>query len=372
MKISVERGALLSGLSRAARVIEGRNTIPILGNVLLSASGQTLTLRATDLDIEVRQQIDAEVAEYGDTTVPGRMLNDIVRKLPDGCEVALEMGANGRLIVKTGRSRFQLATIPARDYPDLTVGDLPHSFTVPAKDLKGVIDRATIAISTEASRYYLNGIFLHIAGSGNATSLRGVSTDGHRLAQVTLSEGTGAATMPGVILPRKTVAEVSRLLGEFGGEVSVSLSEQKIRFSFDRLTLTSKLIDGTFPDYVRVVPQSPPLQVIAEKADLTKAIDRVMTIASERGRAVKMAVTGRTLTLSTSNVDAGDAVEELEVDAEPDADITIGFNGRYLTDILAQVAGDTVSFGLTDAGSPALIQDVTPSGALFVLMPMRV
>jgi DNA polymerase-3 subunit beta len=181
--------------------------------------------------------------------------------------------------------------------------------------------------------------------------------------------------MPGVILPRKAVGEVTKLLGEMEEPVTVSLSDQKIRFVFGggALTLTSKLIDGTFPDYARVVPTVSPLKVVAEKDDLARAIDRVITVASERGRAVKFAVNGRSLTLSVTSSDTGgEAVEELEVDADTGTEITIGFNGRYMSDILGQIAGDTVSFGLTDAGSPALIQDVTPSGALFVLMPMRV
>lgn len=371
MKLTVERATLLAAITRAARIIEKRNTIPVLGNVLLTAEAGRLTLRATDLDLDLVSGIAADVHGAGSATVPGHMLADIVRKLPDGCQIALEQVADGRMVVKAGRSLFRLSTIPAEDFPNITTGDLAHTFTLPAKDLKGLIDRTTFAISTEETRYYLNGIFLHMA----AEALRGVATDGHRLAQVSLADGTGAAAMPGVIMPRKTVGEVARLLGDMDGPVTVSLSEQKIRFTFGggALTLTSKLIDGTFPDYTRVVPTACPLTVIAEKDDLAAAIDRVMTVASDRGRAVKCALAGRTMTLSATSAETGgEAVEEIEVDTDPGTEVTIGFNGRYLTDILGQVAGDTVRLRLTDAGSPALIEDVASSRALFVLMPMRV
>ncbi len=372
MKLIVERAPLLAALTRAARVIERRSTIPVLGNALLRAEDGALRLRATDLDLDLQDSVPAEVAAAGAATVPGHMLTDIVRKLPEGCQVSLALEGE-RMVVKAGRSRFQLSTLPVEDWPDISTGDLPHGFSVSAKDLKGIIDRAQFAISTEETRYYLNGIFLHVVGDGEGKALRGVATDGHRLAQVTLAPGSGDAAMPGVIVPRKTVVEMTRLLAELPGDVAVALSEAKIRFTLGGLTLTSKLIDGTFPDYNRVVPTANSIEVVADREELVKAVDRVATVASERGRAVKLTLAGRSLTLAVTSLDTGgQAVEELEVEAEAGAAIEIGFNSKYLLEILGHVAGVTVAIHLENAGSPALIKDVTPSGALFVLMPMRV
>ncbi len=372
MKAIVERSALLSCLARAARVIERRSPIAVLGNVLLRAEEGFLRLSATDLDLDLQDTVPADVDMGGTITVPGHMLTDIVRKLPEGCQVSLALDAP-RMIVKAGRSRFQLPTIEATDWPDIVTGDLPYRFAVSAKDLKGIIDRTQFAISSNEERYYLNGIFLHVAGDGDGKALRGVATDGVGLAQATLAPGSGDRAMPGVIVPRKTVLEMTRLLAELPGEVAVALSEAKIRFTLGSLTLTSKLIDGTFPDYARVVPTANSVHLIADREDLVKAIDRVSTVAAEKGRAVKLTLAGRSLTLAVTSLDTGSqAVEELEVEAEAGAAIEIGFNSKYLLEILGHVAGDTVAIHLESAGSPALIKDVTPSGALFVLMPMRV
>jgi DNA polymerase-3 subunit beta len=372
MKVTVERAALLKSLGHVHRVVERRNTIPILANVLVRADKTALSLKATDLDLEVIESIAAEVSPAGSTTVPAHMFYEIVRKLPEGSQVVLESSSDRAVLaVRAGRSRFTLQTLPESDFPDLAAGDMTHKFTLPGTDLKRLIDKTQFAISTEETRYYLNGIYLHVAGSGKTQTLRAVATDGHRLAQTDLPVPAGAAGMPGVIVPRKTVTEVQRLIEDTAAEVTVELSSAKIRFAIGDVVLTSKLIDGTFPDYQRVIPSGNDKELIVDKKDFEAAVDRVSTVSSERGRAVKLSLGGGKLILSVTNPDSGSATEEIEVDYTADP-IDIGFNSRYLLDIAGQLDGEVAVLRLADPGSPTLIEDKDAKGSLYVLMPMRV
>jgi DNA polymerase-3 subunit beta len=372
MKVTLERAELLKSLGHVHRVVERRNTIPILANVLVRAEKAALHLKATDLDLEVVESIPAEVAPAGSTTVPAHMFYEIVRKLPEGSQVVLESSSDRAVLaIRAGRSRFTLQTLPESDFPDLTAGDMTHKFTLAAADLKRLIDKTQFAISTEETRYYLNGIYLHAAGSGKSATLRAVATDGHRLAQTDLPLPAGAAGMPGIIVPRKTVTEVQRLIEDSQAEVAVELSSTKIRFSIGDVVLTSKLIDGTFPDYGRVIPTGNDKELTVDKKDFEAAVDRVSTVSSERGRAVKLSLSSGKLVLSVTNPDSGSATEELEVEYDGDP-LDIGFNSRYLLDIAAQLDGEVAVLRLADPGSPTLIQDKDAKGALYVLMPMRV
>jgi DNA polymerase III subunit beta len=292
--------------------------------------------------------------------------------LPEGAQIVLESsGDRAALAIRAGRSRFTLQTLPESDFPDLAPGDMKHKFTLKGSDLKRLIDKTQFAISTEETRYYLNGIYLHIAGAGQPQTLRAVATDGHRLAQMELPLPDGAAGMPGVIIPRKTVGEVQRLLEDPDAQITVELSPGKIRFTVGAVILTSKLIDGTFPDYARVIPVGNDKELIVDKKEFEAAVDRVSTVSSERGRAVKLSLNSGKLLLSVTNPDSGSATEELEVEYEAEA-IDIGFNSRYLLDIATQIESEAAVLKLADPGSPTLIQDKEPHGALYVLMPMRV
>ncbi len=372
MKITVERAELLKSLGHVHRVVERRNTIPILANVLIRAEKAKLAFKATDLDLEVTETIAAEVGPGGSTTVPAHMFYEIVRKLPEGAQIVLEAsGDRAVLAIRAGKSRFTLQTLPESDFPDLAAGDMTHSFKLSAADLKRLIDKTQFAISTEETRYYLNGIYLHAAGTAKAPTLRAVATDGHRLAQVELPLPEGAAGMPGIIVPRKTVGEVQRLIEDPTGEVSIELSQGKIRFTIGDVVLTSKLIDGTFPDYSRVIPVGNDKELTVDKKEFEQAVDRVATVSSERGRAVKLSLSNGKLMLSVTNPDSGSATEEIEVEYGSDP-LDIGFNSRYLLDIAAQIEGEAAVLKLADPGSPTLIQDRDAKGALYVLMPMRV
>jgi DNA polymerase-3 subunit beta len=372
MKLVIERGELLRALGHVTSVVERRTTIPILSNVLLKASERGLQFKATDLEREVSDEAPADVSQPGAVTVPAHILHDIVRKLPDGAQVEMRRDAEkDRLTLRSGHSRFALQTLAPEDFPDLAAGDFGHSFEIAAKDLKRLIDKTRFAISTEETRYYLNGIYLHIAQGPKAQSLRAVATDGHRLAQAELPAPKGAVGMPGIILPRKTVHELHRLIEDSADTVSVGVSAAKARFQIGTITLTSKLIDGTFPDYNRVIPKANDKKLKVSNAEFINAVDRVSTIASERGRAVKLNINGDKLVLSVNNPEGGSATEEINVDYDS-SPLEIGFNARYLLDIANQLESENAQFQLADPGSPTMVKDEGDDGALYVLMPMRV
>ena len=371
MRLVIERSELLRALGHVTSVVERRTTIPILSNILLKASASQLEFKATDLEREVIEQAPAEVATPGAVTVPAHMLHDIVRKLPDGAEIQmLRDPERDRLALTSGQARFALQALPAEDFPDLAAGEMTHEFTIAALDLKRLLDKTRFAISTEETRYYLNGIYLHPADNTEPT-LRAVATDGHRLAQIELPRPGGADGMPGVIIPRKTVHELYRLLEASDAEVRVGVSTSKVRFEIGTVTVTSKLIDGTFPDYARVIPQNNDKVLTVSNTQFVGAVDRVSTIASERGRAVKLNLADDKMVLSVNNPEGGSATEELGVSYTA-APLEIGFNARYLLDIASQLESDTAVFKLADPGSPTLVRDGDDESALYVLMPMRV
>jgi DNA polymerase-3 subunit beta len=372
MKLVIDRGELLRGLGHVTSVVERRTTIPILSNVLLRASDRGLQFRATDLEREVVEETRADVSQAGAATVPAHMLYDIARKLPDGAQVEMRRdNEKERLVLASGHSRFTLQTLAPEDFPDLSLGELSHRFEIGASDLKRLIEKTRFAISTEETRYYLTGIYLHPASQGGQPTLRAVATDGHRLAQAELMLPAGAEGMPGIILPRKTVQELHHLIESSETTVGVGVSASKARFEIGTVTLTTKLIDGTFPDYARVIPKANEKVLKVRNGEFVAAVDRVSTIASERGRAIKLNLDDGTLVLSVNNPEGGSATEELAADysAEP---LEIGFNAKYLLDIASQIESEAAEFLLADAGSPTVVKDQSDAGSLYVLMPMRV
>jgi DNA polymerase III subunit beta len=370
MKATIERATLLKGLGHVHSVVERRNTIPILSNVLIEAEEEGgLRLMATDLDLQINETVEANVTEPGATTVPAHTLFEIVRKLPEGSQVEL-IAAEGRMQVNAGRARFTLSTLPRDDFPIIAEGELPTRFELPAATLRQIIDKTRFAISTEETRYYLNGIYVHVSDDAQPV-LKAAATDGHRLARVTVPRPEGAQGMPGVIIPRKCVGELRKLLDEVDGTVQVSLSDAKIRFGLGNAVLTSKLIDGTFPDYSRVIPTANDKLLKIDPRGFEEGVDRVSTIASERTRAVKMALDRDRVTLSVTSPENGTAAEDVPADYGSE-NFEIGFNARYLLDILGQIEGDTVEVHLADAAAPTLLRENDKAPALYVLMPMRV
>ncbi|OYU68820.1 MAG: DNA polymerase III subunit beta [Alphaproteobacteria bacterium PA2] len=372
MKLTIERAALLKALGHVQSAVERRNTIPILSNVLLSADRDRLSFSATDLDMEIIDEALAQVDQPGQITAPAHTLYEIVRKLPEGSDVSLSFtGEDPRLTVAAGRSRFNLPVLPAGDFPVMSSDGLSGRIGVDVGDLIRLIDKTKFAISTEETRYYLNGLYLHTVVEGGVAKLRAVATDGHRLALAEMLAPEGSAGSPGVIVPRKTINEARRLLEDAGESLDLALSPQKVRFEFGGAALTSKVIDGNFPDYVRVIPRDNDKVMMVDNKLFAQAVDRVATISAEKSRSVRMAIEPGRVILTVRNMEAGQAVEEIEVDYAGDS-FELSFNARYLLDVTDQITADQAEFRFGGPNDPALVLDPTDPDVRYVLMPLRV
>jgi DNA polymerase-3 subunit beta len=372
MKVTVERSALLKAMSRAQSIVERRTTIPILANVLIHCSEGTISLRTTDLDIEVVDKVVAVIEQEGNTTVGAHTLYEIVRKLPDGSSIQLSAdNLSSRLEVVTGRSRFSLATLPQDDFPVMASAEYDCNFKIPSQVLRRLFDKAKFAMSTEETRYYLNGVYFHVAEVDNKKVLRSVATDGHRLAQIDEKLPENSSEMHGVIIPRKTVGELRMLLESDDNQIAVSVSETKVRFATSFMTLTSKVIDGSFPDYTRVIPAGNNKKLEVDALQFSQSVDRVSTISSERARAVKLTLSEDKLILSVNSPESGAADEELPV-AYNDETLEIGFNAKYLQEISAQVDKENAIFFFNSPSDPVLMREGNDDSAIYVVMPMRV
>jgi len=375
MKAIIESATLYRCLSNVQPVVERRNTIPILSNILIDArDAGMLKVVATDLDLQVVENMPvASVETRGATTVSAHLLHDIVSKLPKGSQVSLET-IDDRMEIRAGRSRFKLPTLPYDDFPNIVEGDLTTSFELPAKVLAQLIDHTSFAISKEETRYYLNGIFLHVADDDTPV-LKAAATDGHLLARFVIARPDGADGMPDVIVPDKAVTELRKLLQDsMDGSVQIDLSASKVRFMLGGeggVVLTCKLIDGTFPDYSRVIPTGNDKILKVDPKSFFEGVDRVATVATEKTRAVKVSLEADKVTLSVISPDSGTASEELAADYSSEA-MAIGFNVKYLKDILSHINGNIVELHMADPGAPTLIRKDGRTSDLYVLMPLRV
>ncbi|MGI8840367.1 MAG: DNA polymerase III subunit beta [Caulobacteraceae bacterium] len=377
MKLTIERAALLKALGHVQNVVERRNTIPILSNVLLATRDGALAFSATDLDMEITDEAEAQIESSGQVTAPAHTLYEIVRKLPEGADVSLSFtGEDPRLQVQAGRYRVNLPVLPAGDFPVMSSDGLSAPVEIVTADLMRLIDKTRFAISTEETRYYLTGIYLHTVVEEGRSLLRAVATDGHRLALADMPAPEGSAGTPGVIVPRKTIQEARRLMDDAGETVTLRISQQKVRFDFGRAALTSKVIDGSFPDYTRVIPRENHRAMGVDNALFAAAVDRVATISSEKSRSVKLAAEAGKVVLTVRNMETGQAVEELEIDYDGEP-FEIGFNARYLMDVTAQIGGESADFRFADRAAsaamldPVLVLDPTDAGVQYVLMPLR-
>jgi DNA polymerase-3 subunit beta len=376
MKFAIERAALLKSLAHVQSIVEVRTTIPILANVKLEAVAAQVAMAATDMDLVASDRADAEVETPGASTVPAKTFYDIVRKLPEGSRVSVALdptqnNGGNEITVTAGRSTFTLPCLPAADFPELGEEALEHRFAMPVADLRKVVDKTRFAISTEETRYYLNGIFLHAVHQGGADVLRGVATDGHRLARVEIPLPKGAESIPAVIVPRKAVSEIRKLIDAEDADIEIGVGPGRIRFGVGSAVLLSRLIDGTFPDYERVIPTRNDKVLVVATKPFHEAVDRVATISTEKSRAVKLAVSANKLVVSAISPDAARAVEDLDAGYTAEA-VEIGFNARYILDMTAQIEGDEVELDIADAASPTLVRDPGDPATLYVLMPMRV
>ncbi len=372
IKLTIERAILLKALGHIHSVVERRGTIPILSNVKLEAEAGLLKLTATDMDIAVMEQVPTQIEMEGATTVSAHTFYDIVRKLPDGAQIEIAGNDdNTQVKIKSGTSKFSLSCLPVDDFPIMSEEDLAHHFTISAAECKALVDKTRFAISTEETRYYLNGVYLHATEDDGTGVLRAVATDGHRLARIQIGLPDGAQEIPGIIIPRKTIGELIKLIEESEDSIQISLSDTKIKFVCGNAVLVSKLIDGNFPDYDRVIPTENDKIMEVDGKVFAQAVDRVSVISSEKSRGIKLALDTGKLTLSASAAEQGSASETLEVTYSADP-VDIGFNSRYLLDMMAQVESGMAQFVFADSSSPTLVRDPSDVGALYVIMPMRV
>ena len=371
MHLKIDRATLLSLLGHAQNVVERRTTIPILSNIRLDAADANLSLLATDLELMLHEAAAAEVLRAGSTTLPAHTLFDVVRKLPDGVTVELHKDPDqSEAVLRAGRSNFSLPTLPATDFPAMSSEAFERSFQIQGEELARLIDKARFAMSTEEARYYLNGLHFHTHHEGATSVLRAVATDGHRLAKIEASMPEGAEGLAPIIVPRKTVGEIRKLI-EGAETVAVSLSSTRIQVRVGSATLISRLIDGTFPDYERVIPSANDKHLSVDTKAFASAVDRVVTVATEKTRAVKLALQPGQMTVTAVSAEAGRGQEEVDVDYT-DAPLEIGFNARYVLDMLAQITADTVHLEIASAAAPTLVRDPSDGNATYVLMPMRV
>ncbi len=375
MEIKVNSSDLLKALNHIHGIVEVRHTLPILSNIVLSAGNDELSLSSTNLDIFCSDKIDTEIVTSGEISVPAITFFEIVKRLPSGSDVILSMAdEDTELVLKCGRSKFNLSTLKTEDFPILSDKDLSTNFVISADELSRMIDKTKFAISNEETRYYLNGIFFHKAESNSIKFLRAVATDGHRLAQYDIPLPQGADEITGIIIPKKTVFELRKVLDDADGDVSVSLNENKIKFSFNNLKIISKVIDGTFPDYTKVIPQNNDKKFKTNNSELKNAIDRVSAVAineETKSKAIKLTIENNKLNLSVESQSKGSAKEEIDISYNNEK-VDIGFNSRYLLDICNEVDGDEIDVNLLDSISPAIILDKTDENLFFVLMPMRI
>jgi len=376
MHLNIQKSILFKALNHIQGVVEKRNTIPILSNVLLTATNQKLSLTATDLDIEIVEIVEAEILKEGAITVPAHTLYEIVRKLPDTTHINLEHDeTNDRINVIAHKSNFTLPCLPRDDFPLMTTTDDGTDFTMSTADLRLILDKNKISIAQEDTRYYLGGIYFHhVPETENASGVGqicGVATDGHRLSKVALIAPQNTTDMPDVIIPRKTVHELIKLLDDVQSDVEINVTETKIRFFSNTIQLTSKLIDGNFPKYQAVIPKDNNILIKINTKEFINAIDRVATVSMDKVKIVKFQITAGKIILNVESPELGSAIEEIDVDYDGDT-LNLGFNARYMLDILAQIDTAHCFLKLGKSDTPLMITDDDSDMALFILMPMRV
>jgi DNA polymerase-3 subunit beta len=375
MDFRVNSSDLLKALSHIHGIVEVRHTLPILSNIIITANDNLLSLSSTNLDIFCSDSLEAQVSQNGSTSVSASTFYEIVKRLPSGSEIHASLSEeDSTLIIKCGRSKFNLTTISPDDFPKISHDDLNINFVLSVTELKRMIDKTKFAISNEETRYYLNGVFLHQTQKNSIDILRAVATDGHRLAQYDIPLPQGAKDINGVIIPKKMIQELRRVLDDATGDISIELNENKIKFSFNRMQIISKVIDGTFPDYTKVIPQSNDKAITTDNTELKKAIDRVSAVAineETKSKAIKLVINTNKISLSVDSTSRGSAIEEIDLDYDKEK-VEIGFNSRYLIDICNEIDGEKINLKFLDSTSPAIILDETDENLFFVLMPMRI
>jgi len=365
MKISAQRETLLKPLQIVSSVVERRQTSPILANALLSVTGKQLTLTGTDLEVEMVATTEVECDEDGDITLPARKLLDLCRTLPEAAKLEINIDKD-RATIRSGRSRFTLATLPAVEYPNIEPIEAPVSFKISQQQLKQLIENTQFAMAQQDVRYYLNGLMLETGPQGITT----VATDGHRLAYSHAAVETGLAESRQIIIPRKGVVELHRLLEVDDVLVEIQIGKNHVRLLLPSVTFTSKLIDGKFPDYQQVIPANPTRKVVAVRDNLHQVFNRIAVLSNEKFRGMRLQLQPNLLRASVHNPEQEEAEEEIEVNYDGD-EFEIGFNIGYFMDALSVIRSNEVSISFTDSNHSCLVQGLQDDQSRYVIMPMR-
>ena len=371
MKISIEKNLIYKALSHVQSIVEKKNTIPILSNILLEATDSSIILSATDMDISITETIHCSVIEKGSVTVPAHTLYDIVRKIPDGSEIEFIVNDGKKFSIRSGKSKFSLSCLPKKDFPLIEIDKLDCEFSINSSIFLTLIEKTRFAISNEETRYFLNGIYFHKKTINNLDNLSLVATDGHRLAKINLPFSGGLIDIPGVIIPKKTVYELGKLLADINEEIIINIDPNKIIFYIGNTTLISKLIDGNFPDYERVIPKNNNMIVKTDRKIFCEAVDRVSTITSEKSRAIKFRLLKNLINMTSSDTENNTATEDISVQYEGE-EIEIGFNSKYLLEMINQLNEEKLLLEFSDSTSPLMVKESSGNDLIYVLMPMRV
>ena len=371
MKFKILRSSFFKTLSHLQGIVDKKNSLPILSNILIEAKENKLTLSSTDMDISIIEKIDCNILEEGATTINSQILYDIVRKLDENSEIEI-ISNNGKLLtLRASGSRFSLACLPKEDYPIIDQDNSGTSISINSKILFKLIDKTKFAISNEETRYFLNGLYFNINRENDLNVVTLVGTDGHRLAKFSYNLEIDIDEISGVIIPKKTIYELSKLLSEIDDDVEILISSNKVIFFIGNIVFISKLIDGSFPDYKRVIPQNNNNILKINREILLSAVDRVSTIANDKSPVIKFKLLKNILNLNTVNNESSTASEDLKINYEGD-EIEIGFNSKYIMDIVNNLEDEEISINLKDNTSPIIALENSNTNLVYVLMPMRV
>ena len=371
MKFKIVRSNFFKTLSHLQGIVDKKNSLPILSNILIEARDNVLTLSSTDMDISIIEKIDCSVSEDGSTTINSQILYDIVRKIDENCEIEIISNDGKLLTLRANGSRFSLACLPKEDFPIIDQNNSGVNININSRIIFKLIDKTKFAISNEETRYFLNGLYFNINKEENKSIVTLVGTDGHRLAKFSHYIEENIDEVSGVIIPKKTIYELSKLLSEKDQSVLISISSNKIIFTIDNIIFISKLIDGSFPDYKRVIPKDNSNILKVNREILLSAVDRVSTIANEKSPVIKFKLLQNVLNLNTINNESSTASEDLKINYNGN-DIEIGFNSKYIMDMINNLEDDTIFISFKDSSSPIIAQEKSNSDLVYVLMPMRV
>ncbi len=371
MKFLVSKPVIYKTLSHLQSIVNKKNTLPILSNILIEAQQDKLTLSSTDMDISIKETINCNVIEQGSTTLNAQIMFDIIKKLPEESEVEFISNDGKILTIRSQVSKFSLSCLPKDEFPIIETNSNGKLIKVKSQNIYNLIDKTKFAISNEETRYFLNGLYFNIYLKDNTGVMTFVGTDGHRLATSKYSASDFNEEIPGVIIPKKTINELSKLLSENNDEIEIDISSNKIIFYIDNLILISKLIDGNFPDYTKVIPNNNQNHLLINRLSLLSAVDRVSTIANDKSPSIKFKLLKNLVNLSTINNENSTATEDIEANYDGQ-EIEIGFNSKYIMDILDNLDSDEIKISFNDNTTPIIAQENTSSEIMYVLMPMRV